>query len=77
LGLRKDEELHIYEGRQFCKKGIFLGFEQKEEKTKFLVFFLFGFVVKNVSISVLNRLQYLVALEGRMHEGVNGYISKG
>jgi hypothetical protein len=55
-----------------------MGFEQKEEEVKFLLFFcLVLFVVGDVCNSVLDTLQYLVGLEGRMLEGVDGCISEG
>jgi hypothetical protein len=51
---------------------------KRKKKLSFLCFSdWFCFVVGDMCISVLNRLQYLVALEGRMLKGVNGFISKG
>ncbi len=41
LGLQQDEQLHIYEGGQFCKGGIFLGFGAVEEEANFPVIFFF------------------------------------
>jgi hypothetical protein len=52
LGLRKDKELHIYEGGRFCKGGIFLGLGAEEEEAKFPMIFSFLFVVGDVCIYV-------------------------
>ncbi len=71
LGFRKDEEPHIYEGGQFYKGSIFSGFEERKKTLSFLRFLVL-FLVGVVCISVLDRLQYLVALEGRMLESVDG-----
>jgi hypothetical protein len=56
------------------RREVSLGFEDKE-KTKF-----FNESVVNLKMCgfvFLDILQYLVAREGRMHEGLNGCISKG
>ncbi len=78
LGFWKYEEPCIYEGRQFCKENHVFGFGTKEKENKFLViccccFFFVGVVC----INVLDKLQYLVALEGRMLKGVDGYTFEG
>jgi hypothetical protein len=50
---------------------------QEEEAKVLVIFYFFCFVMGDVCISVLNRLQYLVALEGRMPKGVDGCIFEG
>jgi hypothetical protein len=52
------------------------GFGSRGRKSQVSYDFIFIFVVGDVCISVLDRLQYLVALEGRIPKGVNGYISE-
>jgi hypothetical protein len=68
----KDEELHLYEKRCFYK-GVSWVF-QVEEETKFSCDLLF-FVVSCVHY-VLDRLQCLVALDGRMPKGVSSTFMK-
>ncbi len=58
-------------------RGHLFGFGIEEEEAKLLVICCFLIFVGVVSINVLNKLQYLVALEGRIPKGVDGYISKG
>jgi len=53
------------------------GFGTKEEEIKFLVICCFFIFVGVVCINVLDRLQYLLALEGRMLKGVDGYTFEG
>jgi hypothetical protein len=55
---------------------MFLSLEQRKKKLSFLWFVVF-FFVGVVCINVLDRLQYLVALEGRMLKGVDGYTFEG
>ncbi len=51
---------------------------KRKKKLSFLCFFVwFCFVVGDVWNSVLDILQYLVGLEGRMLEGVDGCILEG
>jgi hypothetical protein len=51
---------------------------KKKKKLSFLCFSIwFYFVVGDVCNNVLDILQYLVALEGRMPEGVDVCISEG
>jgi len=57
---------------------MFLGLEQKKKKISFLWFVVVVFfVVGVVCINVLDKLQYLVALEGRMLKGVDGCTFEG
>jgi hypothetical protein len=57
-------------------RGHFFGFGAEEIEAKFLVICCSFIFVGVVCISVLDRLQYLVALKGRMPECVDGCISK-
>ncbi len=56
------------------RKEVSLGFED-EEKAKF--FNDSSINVEMCGFVCLDRLQYLVALEGKMPQGVDGCISKG
>jgi len=57
---------------------MFLGLEQKKKKISFLWFVVVVFFfVGVVCINVLDKLQYLVALEGRMLKGVDGCTFEG
>ncbi len=60
----------------FARRSMFLSLEQRKKKLSFLWFVVF-FFVGVVCINVLDRLQYLVALEGRMLKGVDGYTFEG
>jgi hypothetical protein len=61
----------------FTRRGHLFGFGAKEEEAKFFVICCFFIFVGVVCISVLDKLQYLVALEGKMLECVDGCIFKG
>jgi hypothetical protein len=69
LGIRKDEESCINKESDCARRHLF-GFGVEEEENKFLMIYYFLFSMRIVCISVLNKLQCLVALEGRMPQGV-------
>ncbi len=55
----------------------FFGIGTKEKEFKFLVICCSFIFVGVVCISVVDRLQYMVAREKIMPKGVNGYIYEG